>query len=262
MPDDVVVKTNHRTLYIDELKTMIPPRLDSVDSVEIAHKYINKWITQELIAEKAIFNVGTSDQEISQLVIEYRNSLIVKKYKEQLLEKKAEIEPNADEITAFYESNKGNYLLKKDIIEGIALKVPLDAPKLKELRKWLKSSSIEDLAEVESYSYQHATLYDDFTDKWISFTKVESLFPEKFKSHSKAIHSTDFLEQQDTSYTYLLKITSFKLKNDTAPQSYVEQNITTILRHKKKLDFFNKFEKDIYNEGIKNEAVIYNPRYE
>lgn len=262
MPENAVVKTNNKILVIDELKKMIPPGLDSVDSVEIAHKYIKKWITQELIADKAIFNVGTSDQEINRLVREYRNSLIVKKYKEELLEKKAEIEPNAEEIAAFYEANKGNYLLKEDIIEGIVLKVPLDAPKLKDLRKWLKESSIEDLAEVESYSYQHATMYDDFTEKWIPFEKIESLFPEKFKSHSKAIQNTEFLEQQDTVYAYLLKITSFMLKKDTAPQSFVHQNITTILRHKKKLDFFQKLEKDIYNEGIKNETVIYNPLYE
>lgn len=262
IPKNVVAKAGNSSLLIDEIERMIPPGLDSIDSVDIAQEYIKKWIVTELISEKAIFNVGTTDPEINQLVRDYRNSLIVKKYKEQLLDKKADIDPTPEEIESFYEANKANYLLKEDIIEGILLKVPLDAPKLKDLRKWLASSSLEDLAEVESYSYQRASMYDDFREKWVSFEKVESLFPEKFSNRRKAIQNTDFLEQKDTVYTYLLKITSFKLANDTAPQSYVEQNITTLLRHKKKLEFFRKFEKDIYNEGIKNKSVIYNPLYE
>lgn len=262
IPDNVVAKAGSSILYLDEIEHMVPPGLDSIDSVELARQYITKWVTGELISEKAIFNIGASNQEINQLVREYRNSLIIKKYKEQLLDKKADIDPTLEEIETFYQANKANYLLKDDIIEGILLKVSLDAPKLKELRKWFTSSSIEDLAEVESYSYQHAAMYDDFREKWVPFKNVEQLFPEKFSNQRRAIKTDDLLEQSDSLFTYMLKITSFKLVNDTAPMSYVEQNITTLLRHKKKLDFFRMLEKDIYNEGIKNKSVIYNPLYE
>ncbi len=262
IPANVVAKAGTSMLYVDDIKRMVPAGLDSIDSVEIAHQYINKWVTGELIAEKAIFNIGASNQEINQLVRDYRNSLIVKKYKEQLLDKKADIDPEPEEIEAFYEANKGNYLLKEDIIEGIMLKVPLDAPRLKDLRKWFSKGGLEDLAEVESYSYQHATMYDDFREKWVPFTTVEQLFPAKFDNRTKALSNDILLEQSDSLFTYMLKITSFKMVNDTAPVSYVEQNITTLLRHKKKLEFFRKLEKDIYNEGIKNKSVIYNPLYE
>lgn len=257
-----IVKVYNNVLYSSDVATVIPKNISAKDSIDIAQKYIQKWITRELIAQKAIFNIGENDAEINAMVRDYKNSLVVKKYKEQLLEKKADIEPSEKEISTFYNDHINSYILNEDIVKGLALKIPNKAPKMKDLRTWLKRALDEDYSEIESYCYQHASSYDDFREKWVALKKINILFPEEIKHPDNLLTNKTVVEQQDSLFTYFFKITDLKHANENAPQSYVENNIITLLRHKNKLEFFNTFEKNIYNEGIKNETVTYNPLYE
>ncbi len=258
--DNVVVKVNDKSLYVKDVAGLVPQGISPEDSIDIAQKYIQKWITRELIVQKAIFNVGENDPEIKQLVEDYRNSLLVKKYTEMLLEHKAEVDPTEEEIAEYYESNSQNYPLTHDIVQGVIIKIPADAPRQKDLKTWLESDSGY-YTDIEGYCYQHAITYDDFREKWIAFKLINNLMPQGLDKNYKW-QKEKFVEQTDTVYNYFVKITSLKKKNEVAPKTYVEQKIITLLRHKKKLEYFEKFEKDIYNEGIKDEAIVYNPHYE
>ncbi len=262
LPDNVVVKVYNKSLYNTDIQKLVPENIGGADSVDITQKYIQKWITRELIVQKAIFNVGANDPEINKLVEDYRNSLIVKKYKEMLLERKANIDPTPEEIEAFYQQYGSTYTLSEDVVQGVIMKIPADAPKQKDLITWLKSDSDDVYTDIEGYSYQHAIMFDDFRNKWVALSVIQQLMPQAFKDEAPKMLKKKYVEQTDTLNNYFFRITALKQKSEVAPKEYVEEKIITLLRHKKKLQYFSTFEKDIYNEGIKDESVIYNPKYE
>ncbi len=51
--DNVLARVNGKYFYESELKGIVPPGTAARDSVAIVQSYINNWITQQLMLDKA-----------------------------------------------------------------------------------------------------------------------------------------------------------------------------------------------------------------
>jgi hypothetical protein len=65
------------------------------------------------------------------------------------------------------------------------------------------------------------------------------------------------IEHSDDDYYYLVSILDYKLKNESAPLEFVEDNIKNLILNRRKIDFLKQVENNIYTEGIeKNKFEI------
>ena len=71
-------------LYKDEIDKIIPLNTSVIDSVDIAERYVKKWVTETLMYENAKRNIDNLD-EINKLADEYRQSLIIHAYEQALV---------------------------------------------------------------------------------------------------------------------------------------------------------------------------------
>jgi hypothetical protein len=251
---DVVVKVYDKVLRKSDIATLVPENTTSVDSADIVDRYIQEWVNKELILQKAMLNIS-SNPSIDKMVEDYRNSLIVSKYMELLVDQKAETEIGDREIADFYNGNQENFILNEEIINGIFLTVPPDAPRLDELKLWMKNRSEEYLLELEDYCFQNATKYEDFSEKWLPASVVEKYLPEPLNKSTLKKGVT--IEQSDSLSRYYLVVFDEKGTGEIAPLIYVRTQIIKILQHKKRLEYIATFKKDILNEAIENKKVMY-----
>ena len=251
-----LLEVEGKFLYNDEIQHIIPPNVNAQDSAEIANSYIKKWVTDVLMYENAKRNV-TNKSEIDELVESYRKSLTIHQYQQKLIEQRLPKEPSEEDLKAFYNEYSSQLGLKDNIIKGLLLIVPQNAPKLPNVRAWVQSPNSKSLESIEKYSVQNAISYDYFGDKWMELSAVLKKIPLKIESSEKFVSSTRFVETSDSTHHYFLRILAFKTVGQVEPYEMARKRISTILLNKQKADFISKFESELYNDAVSNETVTF-----
>lgn len=252
---DALVSVGQHTLTAFEVKKLIPKTLSSQDSLMMAESYVKKWVKNALIYDLANKHLEDEKEEIDRLVDAYRQSLMSHKYEEKLVEERLSAEISDKEISDYYETNKESFLLEEDIVKGLFLKVPSDAPGLSDLKKWCNSGGDELIEKIEKYSLQNAVIYDYFYDRWMSGEEIAENMPVKKSEFSRMLKTDKLIEVSDSAYCYLLKVKEVEFKGNRAPFDYASAQIKEILLSQRKSEFLRSFEEEIYNEAIRKGNV-------
>ena len=252
---DVLVSVGQHTLTAFEVKKLIPKTLSSQDSLMMAESYVKKWVKNALIYDLANKHLEDEKEEIDRLVDAYRQSLMSHKYEEKLVEERLSAEISDKEISDYYEDNKESFLLEEDIVKGLFLKVPSDAPGLSDLKKWCNSGGDELIEKIEKYSLQNAVIYDYFYDRWMSGEEIAENMPVKKSEFNRMLKTDKLIEVSDSAYCYLLKVKEVEFKGNRAPFDYASAQIKEILLSQRKSEFLRSFEEEIYNEAIRKGNV-------
>lgn len=254
----VVAEVGENKLYNDDLSKIIPNELDQNDSSIMAQDYITKWIKQELLIQKANENLTPEQKNLTREIQEYRNSIIIYKYKNELMKQRMDTTITQEQITQFYDANPENFNLNKNIVKAIFIKIPNEVSNPEFLKDLVENSTEEGLSELREYCLQYAKGFDIFIDNWIDFETVKNNIPQEIENAERFLTGNNQIELKDSNYYYLVSIKDFKLINDLAPLQYVENNIKNLLLNKRKIEFLKKIEENIYTEGIrKNKFKIH-----
>ncbi len=251
-----LLEVEGKFLYADEIQQVIPPNVNDTDSTEIADSYTRKWVTDVLMYENAKRNI-TNQAEIDELVESYRKSLTIHQYQQKMIEQRLPKESSEEDLKAFYTQYSDQLVLKENIVQGLLLIVPKNAPKLPSVRSWVQSANTKSLESIEKYSIQNAISYDYFGDKWLDFNKVLKKIPLKIEDPAKFLSTNKFVETSDSTQQYFLKIESYRINGQVEPYEMAKNRIAIILLNKQKAEFISKFEDELYNDAVNNETVTF-----
>jgi len=251
-----LLEVEGKFLYVDEVQQIMPPNVNDSDSTQIAQSYIRKWVTDVLIYENAKRNI-TNKTEIDDLVESYRKSLTIHQYQQKMIEQRLPKEPSEEDLKAFYTQYSDQLVLKENVIKGLLLIIPQKAPKLSTVRSWVQSANAKSLENIEKYSLQNAISYDYFGDKWLPLSEILKRMPLKIEDPARFLASNRFVETSDSTEHFFLRIVSYKTSGQVEPYEMAKDRISNILLNKKKADFIEKFEKEIYTDAVENETVTF-----
>jgi len=243
-------------LYADEIEQVIPPNVNDTDSTEIAQSYVRKWATDVLMYENAKRNI-TNKAEIDELVENYRKSLTIHQYQQRMIEQRLPKEPAEEDLKAFYNEYGQQLLLTENTLKGLLLVVPKNAQKMANVRGWVQSANSKSLESIEKYSIQNAISYDYFGDKWLPLSEVLKKIPLKIEDAAHFLSANKFIETQDSTQHYFLRILSYRLSGQIEPYDMARKRISNILLNKQKADFISKFENEIYDDAVKDETITF-----
>lgn len=252
----VLVEVNGAQLKRSEVMSTLPSNISTEDSIRLVDEYIQTWVKQKLLLQKAELNVG-NNAEIRELVDKYKEQLLIENYLRLLVEQKAAIKPTEEQISSFYETNKAHYVLPENLVKGIFVVLPLDASN-KDILKQLLEADETDKTTIEAYCLQNAAKVDFFTEDWLAFRLVKQHLPELKISEERVLSSRQFYETEDTLFQYILKIDEYKLKGETSPLSYVQKELEEYLLNSNKVTYLQKMEEDLYEDAIRKGIVQYN----
>jgi hypothetical protein len=241
-------------LYLDEVQQAIPANVAKTDSAEIANNFIKKWIIETLMYENAKRNIS-NQEEIEKLVEEYRKSLMIHEYQQQLIQERLSRNIPEDEIKNFYEKYKEQLVATESYIQGLLLIVPPTAPQMAMVREWVKSGNQKALENIEKYSLRNAIEYLYFGNKWMPFSEILKKIPLQINDPVSFLASNSFVELSDSAKHYFLKISAFVPAGETMPYEIAKEDISHTLLHKKEADFISQFESELYNDAIKKKKI-------
>ena len=243
--ENVVAEIGQQKLYRSDLEAITSTALDSAEAERLADAYIRQWATDILFYDKAR---AAADPQVEAMVDQYRRSLYLHRYEQQLVDRRMSKTVPQDSIQAYYDANIDFYRLHEDILKGVLMIVPQGAPHVDKVKKWLQDPT-ENIEHIEKYAYQNASGYQLFTDNWTSSNQVMMRMPFEQTNLSKLMRSNDFIEMEDSIGTYMLYITDKRFVGDPMPLEYAEPMIRAAILQRRQVDFLRRQRETLYENA-------------
>ena len=254
--DKIVARVNNQYLYASEVNDHIRANLSSADSTSMAKNYINAWVKEQLLLEKAVFNLNPSQQaSLENLIRQYRNDIFIKTYQEEWLKSRMDTLVTPQEIEAYYKENKQNFKLHQDLVRGRYVQLPLANFNKASVSRALRRFNDSDRNYLDSISLQFNSAYLN-DSVWFRpqafFNRINRSSPQEYDRYLK---SKRFFEIEDSIDLYLVFVEEVRRRNEIAPLSHLNPTLKQILLNKRKLETMRQFDNDILEEAIKNKTL-------
>ena len=257
-PDAVVSIGKH---YLDkgDIERLLPSDYLPQDSARIVDIYINKWATDYLLLDNARNNISQNrQQELDQLVENYRVELYAQEYLKDLTKQNLDTIISEKQIKAFYELRKEDFKLNEDLVQFRYIQLdPLNTD-LQKITKWFNKGDVPSLRKIDSLklSYRNYFLNDTI---WVKksnlFDAMNVINPVNEKLYIK---ENKIWKLEDSLGVYLVRFNKVLKRGDRAPLSYVKPTVKQVLLNKRKLAYIKKLEKDLLNDAINSDKLKIN----
>lgn len=252
---EVIARVNDASLYIENIRDIVPRGTAAKDSLELLKKYVDNWVHESLVVQKAEDNLSDEQKNVEKQLQDYRNSLIVYAYEKELVKQKLDTTVTPEEIENYYNSNKSNFELKDNIIKVIYVKVNKKAPGINKIEKWYKSENSKDKEQLTEYCHQFAENFYLDDNSWLLFDDLLKEIPIQTYNKELFLQNNRLVEVSDSLFNYYLNIKGFKIRNSSSPLSFEKDNIKNIILNKRKLQLITKMKDDIYKDALDDKKI-------
>ena len=238
-------------LYESDMKGVVSPGVSANDSIMIVKSYVDKWVRQRLILHQAGKNLQSSQLDFSKQLENYKNSLIIFEYENQLIHQKLDTVVTGDEISNYYNTNPNTFLVRDIIVRVQYAKLPLKSKFIPQARLLLISdkpddrNKLADLCEQQSFGY----FIDD--QKWIFFSDLVNQVPLRPADREDFLKKNKHVEVSDATFTWLIRFSDYRLKDSNSPLELEKQKIHDIILNKRKMELLGKMHDYIYQNALK-----------
>jgi len=261
--DTPVAQVGEQVLYLSDVTKIIPPNTGKDDSILFADNYINKWIKQKLLIKKANENLTAGQKNVSQELEEYKNSLIIYRYKNALVKQRLDTIITPEQIQEYYSGHKPDFRLKHAVVKAVFIKTLKEVANPDLLKNAAFDNSEEGQSELKDYCSKYAKNFQNSANNWIDFQLLNRYFPQAIENPAQIAKEEHIKEAEDSTYYYFLCIHDYIPKNEQAPIDFVENNIKNLILNQRKINLLKDLEENIYNEGERNKKFkIYNNAHE
>lgn len=256
--DQQVARVFDKYLFRSDVAHAIPEGSSHEDSAVIARRYVETWVRNELMLNMAEDALSDEQKDFDKKIEEYRSSLLIYSYRQKLLQQKMDTLITEEEIQEYYDNNINNFILSRDIVRGTFVKVPLSAPDIGSVRTWSRTSTPETLDQLEKYCINYADKFDTFDNTWVYFSAIQEKIPLSITQPARFLRYNKNIETSDSLYHYFVHVGEHKTEGETTPMILIQDEIKSILLNKRKIEFYQNLESQVYNEGVnRNQFEIY-----
>ena len=247
--NEILAIVNTEKFFKKDLTILLPQNINKIDSQLLVKSYIQDWAVKKLLLEKAENNSSIETvTQIDDLVKDYKESLLINNYKDQLVKQKLDTVVTEEELEEYYLLNKENFKLNEELVKIKFLYVNNTINDKKEILRLFKSDDILDLEELEKQELSFR--FHQFNDS--IWTQLDNVLLKLPFSKEKLLKKTKFIKKQDSIGLYLVVIKDVLELNSIAPLSYVIPSIEQIILHKRKIQLIRDIEKIIIKDAIQN----------
>lgn len=248
--DKIIAVVGNKKLTYSELKMAVPADMKEIDSISFAQNYIEKWVRNQLLLEKAELNLDKGTQQSIDIMIDnYRTSLFLFNYQQMLIQEKLDTIVTEAQIEDYYKLHAGNFKLDSHVVKAIFVQIPKSVHDGYQVSSWIKNQNEENMISLEDYCYQNARNFY-MGEEWQYFNAVLDYIPRNVGNQEQFLKYNRYLETSDSLYRYFLAITDYKLKSDTSPLVFVKPQINDILINHRKVKLIKDLEINIYNDAV------------
>ena len=254
--EDVLAEVNDEILYYDDVIYNMPISIE--DTNLFIEKYIDKWIKEKVLLNQALINLDNNSKDIDDKVLDYKNSLLIYKYQQALINQNFDTNIILDDILSYYNEHINEFKLNQDIFKGRFIIIDKNAPNTKDLFSMFKSNNDDEIDDLISYCMLYALEYYINDTAWNYFNSVQQKVPNDINPKKIFLSKRKYDIIEDETYLYLLFLKDFKIKGTTSPFSVEKEKIKSLLINNNKINYLDMIEEDLVKNGKSlNKIKIY-----
>ena len=247
-----LARVNDDYLSQSDVKDVLDTSSNSNDSTIIINNYINNWATNKLLINRALINLPEENQNnIQQLVDNYKNEILINSYIDALIEKNMNLEVSKFELDSLYVKYKETFKLNEELFKIRFIYLSKVNPDINLFKSKLKRFNNDDLKYLDSLSFQF-NRYSFNDSVWRNKNEVFYQLPDLKKVNNYMLKKSNFIEIKDSLGLYLINIKDVLKSNQYAPLDYVSETLKRMIINSRKLKFIDQLRKDITTDAIKN----------
>lgn len=249
--DTILAKTGTSVLSLQQVAKLIPENVKDADSVQFVQNYVDRWIHNQLMLEKAIANIDDKGYaSIEDMVNDYRTALLVYKYQQLYIEQNLDTLILDSQIADHYEKYGNNFLLDSCAVRAVFVQIPKSLPDGARVRNLIRSDKPNDMVELEEFCFKNARNFDPGVD-WRYLGNAIGQMPQgAVKNPMATAKNGRCVEAQDSLYNYFFIVKEFRDVNEQAPLILAKEKIREILLNHRKNDLIRNLEIKIYVDAV------------
>lgn len=245
---DVLARAYDHYLRVSDIEGLVGDGVSPEDSAAIVSNYINQWVQQMVVLEKARKNVKN---DFSKELTDYKNNLITYEYERLIIEQLLDTNVSPKEVEEYFAAHQSNFTLKNSIVRAIYVKMPKNAPSGQKIRPIFRKPALgdEDLDQIQKFASVDAAAIHLNQETWINFYDLQSVVPIETYNESVFLRSTKNLEVSDAEYVYFLRILDYKVQDEISPLEHEYDNIRTIILNHRKIDIIKNMQRSLLEKA-------------
>jgi len=256
----VVAQAAGKTLHISDVQKDFENRnSENLDSVEFFNSYIERWIKQQLLLQMIEKEYKPSELDVKKELENYRQELIIEKYREKKLTQIVTETITDREILNYFNQNQTKFILGYPIVKVhyIIFKKGVSVP-LK-LKNKFSDRNILESPDLEDFIFQNAKKVDNFNNNWVYLDNLIQNANHKTVDLNKYLEKNNYFEFTVNGEVHFIGIKEYITAGKLAPYEFVAPQIRSMILNKKKLDFLREIKDSLYKDGLKyNKFSVFN----
>ncbi len=242
----------NKVLYFEDIQDIIPKNISPEDSIVILKNRIDFWVKKQTILKRAELNLTEKQKDISSTVEDYRASLLIEKYKQEIIKKEIDTTISEQEIENYYNQFPESFKLNEEVVKALLFKFSVESSNINSFKNAFYLNNEEKMIALAE---KKAKNIENFNNKWTQISTVLNFLPNNFNNPETILKASKKLQTRDTSFLYYVIFKDFKLKGETEPLELAKDRIKIILLNKRKRNIIRELEKRIYQSDIKNNSI-------
>lgn len=219
------------------------------DSVFVSKKLIEGWAQEELFYQEAKEKLLPEDLDVEAEVEKYRRELVNYKYEIRLIENNLDTTITKEEIQAYYDANRDNFILKDNIVKVNYFKVPVKSKALGKMKAAVLSQNPKEKENLKALCLQYADNYFINDSTWLLLEDIKKEIPQLRELPEYNFYAGRYFEYSDSLNYYYLKIKEIKIKNGLSPINFETANIKNILLNGRKMKLIRQYKQQILEKA-------------
>lgn len=248
----VLASAYGQELHISELTEHLIQAETASDSQFIISRHVDGWLMDRIMYKKATQQIK-SNSAVSDKIDAYKRSLYIYELENQILSEELNSDITNADIDTFYSKYSNDFILKEKISRLLYVKIPASMDNETFTTFW----QTEDLPAIKKYLSDVNTLVLLDDKKWYPHSTIQSVIPKKL------INKINFNKEENYSLDiaptkYYVKILETIKANESAPVSYVENDIRDRIMHERSEKILRDKRQVFFQESIKNKNISIN----
>jgi len=231
---------------------IIPGTIDTSSFVDL---FVINWLKQQVLFDKASIYISDTDQEIQQKVQDFKETIIIHKYQNELINNEFDTSLTEKEISDYYEKFSKDFILNQHILKCKLIIVKKDFQNNKELEKKIISQTSSQIDELLNYCQLYSNIYYLNDSNWVYLSEILQKLPTNIDSKKLIRYKNKIHSFTDEELRYFLFVKDFEIKGKKSPLSFELSKIRNLLQNKKKIQYLEKIEDELYRNALSSGKI-------
>jgi hypothetical protein len=251
----VVARVGRETLRVMDVQGVFPVGIAGADSIKWVENYVDRWVRDNLKLQEAnrLFGENEADEG---LVEAYRNSLILRRLEQNLVDRTAGDSLYTEkELRDYYEAHKADFTLDRTIVRGRVVAFPSSfrqKARLKELfASWNSTNREEGMAIANKNGFALTEI-----DKWIEYPAfLEKLPTRRNETYDNLAKRMGVQEMIDGEGTWWFVIEEVRTPGAATPYEMVSDMVRMTVAARRRGEILREYEDSVYRQALFEEKV-------